>query len=93
MPVVRLNHRPARWGLDEMRLYRVYPGNGEEMNRKPVSERTLDDIKERTAQALGRRIFCALVHPDCPILILDHEASQLARHIAVRLTRMEGADE
>lgn len=63
------------------------------MSRKPMSERTVDDMQEKAAQALGRRIFFALVHPDCPLLVLDHEASKLARHIAVRLTRMEGGEE
>lgn len=63
------------------------------MSRKPMSERTVDDIGEREARKLGMRIFHALVHPDCPILILNHEGSLLARHIALRLTRMPGDDE
>lgn len=63
------------------------------MIRKPSAEKTLDDVNEREARKLGMRIFHALVHPDCPILILDHEGSLLARHIALRLTRMEGSEE
>lgn len=42
---------------------------------------------------LARRIMYALIHPDCPILILDHEASKLGRHIAIRLSRQKGSDE
>lgn len=42
---------------------------------------------------LARRIMFAIFHPDCPILVLDHEASKLARHIAIRLNRQKGADE
>lgn len=42
---------------------------------------------------LARRIMFALLHPDCPILVLDHEASKLGRHIAVRLYRQQGSDE
>lgn len=63
------------------------------MSRKPMSERTLEDMNQREVQLIGKRIFYALVHPDCPLLIMDHEASKLARHIAVRLTRMAGSDD
>jgi hypothetical protein len=55
--------------------------------KRGIEARNVDSMKHKTERAFARRVMMALLHPDCPILILDHEASQLARHVSIRLGR------
>lgn len=55
-----------------------------------TEEQGVDDMDGINERRLAQRVAAALRHPDCPLLILDHEASYLSRHIAIRLSRMPG---
>lgn len=55
--------------------------------RKPIEDKGVDDMAHKEEFKVARRILFALKHPDCPVYILDDEASRLSRHIAIRLSR------
>ena len=63
------------------------------MNRlsRDNQDRCADDIGGVAEFKMARRIMAAMAHPDCPVLVLDDEASKLARHIAIRLRRQRGS--
>lgn len=35
-----------------------------------------------------KRIMGALLHPNCPILCMDYEAEEMAKHIALHIVRL-----
>lgn len=60
------------------------------MAHQEIEDRTIDDIGNVQEFNLARRISAAFRHPDCPTLVLDHEAMKLSRFISLRLCRMKG---
>ena len=60
----------------------------DEMIGRAMQDRDIDDIGSTEDFRMASRIFAALLHPDCPVTVLDFEAKKLARHIAIRLNRI-----
>jgi len=55
-----------------------------------IQARGVEDINTRHQRNLAVRLQHAMRHPDCPTFMLDMEASQLARFLAVHIYTHKG---
>lgn len=58
-----------------------------------LEDRGVEDVGNRDEYKTARRILAAFQHPDCPVLVLDYEASKLARFVSIRLNRLKGTED